>query len=149
MSALDRQVGGDHYKHFKIQPWEFAEKNGLSFTEGNIVKYICRYKRKGGKQDLEKIKHYVDMLIELHYPDEVDSDTNQDNRDKSCLKSLLGKRIRIKLTNGVVISGGTLTDLDKDYVSISFNGIEQTLDLNDIAELTIICAGDNNGKTQI
>ena len=63
--ATDRQVGGDHYKHFKIQPIEFILQNKLPFLEGCIVKRICRYKRKGTPiEDLEKIKHEVDLLIE-------------------------------------------------------------------------------------
>lgn len=64
-SPLERQIGGSHYKKFKIQPAEFNEVNGLSFLEGCIVKRICRWRDKGGVQDLEKIKHEVDLLIEL------------------------------------------------------------------------------------
>ena len=64
MEALKKQIGGDHYKKFKIQPIEFILANNLGFAEGCIIKYICRYKFKGGKEDLEKIKHYVDILIE-------------------------------------------------------------------------------------
>ena len=63
--ALDKQVDGNHYKNFAIQPVEFSEKNKLTFIEGNIVKYICRWRHKNGIRDLEKIKHYVDLLIEL------------------------------------------------------------------------------------
>lgn len=65
--AQDRQVGGDHYKHLPIQPTEFIIKNGLGFCEGNIIKYICRHKKKGGLSDLEKARHYLDLLIELEY----------------------------------------------------------------------------------
>lgn len=65
MSALDRQVGGDHYRKGTIQPIEFIHANGLGYIEGAIVKYITRWREKGGLQDLEKIKHYVDLLIEL------------------------------------------------------------------------------------
>lgn len=62
---MERQVGGVHYKKFVIQPAVFNEANGLSFLEGCIVKRICRWRDKGGVEDLEKIKHEVDMLIEL------------------------------------------------------------------------------------
>jgi hypothetical protein len=72
-SALELQVGGDHYKSMKIQPVEFSIANNLSFIQGNIIKYICRYKNKNGRKDLEKIKHYVDLLIELEYGQEVSS----------------------------------------------------------------------------
>jgi hypothetical protein len=63
--ALDAQVGGRHYKQFKIQPVEFVHANGIGFIEGNIIKYACRWRASGGVSSLEKIKHYVDLLIEL------------------------------------------------------------------------------------
>lgn len=59
------QVGGDHYQKHAIQPWEYAEINKLSFLEGNVVKYITRYKDKGGKEDLQKAKHCIDLLLEM------------------------------------------------------------------------------------
>jgi len=63
--ALNVQVGGDHYKKMKIQPIEFIHANNLPFIEGNIVKYITRWREKNGLKDLEKVKHYVDLLIDL------------------------------------------------------------------------------------
>ena len=72
-SALDTQEGGDHYKRLKIQPVEFIEKNRLSFLEGCIVKRISRYRTKfNGEEalkDLNKIKHEVDLLIDIHLRD--------------------------------------------------------------------------------
>lgn len=65
MSALHTQVGGDHYKGKKIQPIEYIHANNLNFCEGSVVKYITRWREKGGLKDLEKIKHYIDLLIEL------------------------------------------------------------------------------------
>lgn len=67
VKASDIQVAGNHYKDFKIQPTEFIHKNNLSYIQGNIIKYTCRYKNKNGIEDLQKIKHYVDLLIELEY----------------------------------------------------------------------------------
>ena len=61
-----RQIGGDHYKKYAIQPTEYAEKNGLSFAEGCIVKYITRWRDKNGVEDLKKIIHYAEMLIDMH-----------------------------------------------------------------------------------
>ena len=58
-----RQVGGKHYKDFHIQPYEFISKNSLSFFQGNVVKYVCRYLNKNGIQDLEKIIHYCELEI--------------------------------------------------------------------------------------
>ena len=63
--ALDQQVAGTHYKSMKIQPIEYIHANSLGYCEANVVKYISRWRDKGGKADLEKIKHYVDLLIEL------------------------------------------------------------------------------------
>ena len=59
----DKQIGGSHYKHFTIQPYEFIAKNNLSFFQGNIVKYVCRYLFKNGIEDLEKIIHYCQLEI--------------------------------------------------------------------------------------
>jgi|TARA_R110000803_G_scaffold194674_2_gene257806 hypothetical protein len=64
-SALNNQIGGAHYQMGGIQPIEYIHANDLSFIEGSVVKYISRWRNKGGIQDLEKIKHYVDLLIEL------------------------------------------------------------------------------------
>lgn len=65
--ALDRQIGGSHYKDFVIQPVEFIHKNGLGFLEGNVVKYVSRHHKKNGKDDLLKAKHYIELLLELEY----------------------------------------------------------------------------------
>ena len=67
MTALNKQIGGDHYKQFKIQPVEFIVHNRLSFLQGSIIKRICRYNAPtgGGLKDLNKIKHEIDLLIEL------------------------------------------------------------------------------------
>jgi hypothetical protein len=58
-----RQVGGSHYKNFHIQPYEFISKNNLSFFQGCVVKYVCRYLRKDRIKDLEKIIHYCELEI--------------------------------------------------------------------------------------
>lgn len=68
MSAFDKQVGGDHYKRFEIQPAEFIAKNRLCWYIGNAIKYLVRHQFKGGKQDLEKAIHYIQMAIEAYYP---------------------------------------------------------------------------------
>ena len=59
----DKQIGGKHYKSFHIQPYEFISKNNLSFFQGNVVKYVCRYLTKNGIEDLEKIIHYCELEI--------------------------------------------------------------------------------------
>jgi hypothetical protein len=63
--ANDTQIGGDHYKEKSIQPWDFIAANQLGYFEGNIVKYVSRWKDKGGLNDLKKARHYLDKLIEL------------------------------------------------------------------------------------
>ena len=63
-SAFDKQVAGNHYRSMAMQPIEFILANNLGFCEGSALKYICRYKNKGGIEDLEKAKHYIEMLIE-------------------------------------------------------------------------------------
>lgn len=64
-SALDVQVAGNHYKDLPIQPVEYIYANALGYFEGNVVKYISRWRKKNGIADLEKAKHYIDLLIEL------------------------------------------------------------------------------------
>lgn len=63
-SALNKQVGGGHYKPMKIQPVDFITANNIGYVEGNIIKYVCRYKNKNGVEDLKKAQHYLQMLIE-------------------------------------------------------------------------------------
>lgn len=79
-NSLDEQIGGNHYRSMAIQPVEFIHRNHLGFIEGCIIKYICRYKSKNGFEDLEKIKHYVDLLIAFDYPVERISRLVQDYR---------------------------------------------------------------------
>lgn len=67
MSALDEQVQGSHYKSCFIQPIEYITLNKLTFSQGNIIKYATRYKDKNGVEDLMKIKHYVDLILQLEY----------------------------------------------------------------------------------
>lgn len=66
-AALDRQIGGDHYRSLSIQPVEFIHRNQIPFLEANVIKYVCRHKLKNGRQDLEKARHYIDLLIQLEY----------------------------------------------------------------------------------
>jgi hypothetical protein len=65
MNATDKQVGGNHYKDLPIQPIEYIHANAMGYMEGNVVKYISRWRKKNGLADLEKAKHYIELLIEL------------------------------------------------------------------------------------
>ena len=66
-SALNVQVGGEHYKNLAIQPVEYIHANNLSFLEGNVVKYITRHKTKNKAQDIRKIIHYCTLILQLEY----------------------------------------------------------------------------------
>lgn len=67
MSALDKQVSGGHYKALAIQPIEYIHANDIPFSEGSVIKYVTRWRTKGGIADLEKAKHFLELLIELEY----------------------------------------------------------------------------------
>lgn len=67
MSALNKQVGGSHYREGAIQPIQYIESNKLTFSEGSVVKYITRHRNKNGAQDLLKIIHYVELILEMEY----------------------------------------------------------------------------------
>ena len=64
-----RQVGGKHYKQMAIQPSVFINENNLPFAEGNAIKYICRHKLNGKKEDILKAIHYLEMILERDYKD--------------------------------------------------------------------------------
>jgi hypothetical protein len=60
---LLRQVGGSHYKDRAIQPVEYMMSNELGYVEGAVVKYVTRWKYKGGVEDLKKAQHFLELLI--------------------------------------------------------------------------------------
>ena len=63
--ALGRQVGGEHYRNLEIQPAEYNHRNRLGFCEGCVVKYVTRWREKGGIEDLKKAQHFLDLLIQM------------------------------------------------------------------------------------
>ena len=71
MSALDVQISGDHYKSMKIQPVEFITANNIPFLEGNVIKYVCRHMSKNGLSDIDKAIHYLELIKELRYNEEL------------------------------------------------------------------------------
>ena len=66
--VYNKQIGGSHYKNFKIQPSEFVIENELLYPEGCVIKYIIRHRMKNGKEDLLKAKHFIDMIIQRDNP---------------------------------------------------------------------------------
>jgi hypothetical protein len=65
MNANNKQIDGNHYKNKAIQPWDYITSNNLGYLEGNIVKYVSRWKDKGGYADLKKAQHYLEKLLEI------------------------------------------------------------------------------------
>lgn len=63
--ALSTQIAGNHYKEFKIQPVEFCYVNNIPYLEATAIKYLCRWRNKNGIEDLQKAKHFIELLIEL------------------------------------------------------------------------------------
>ena len=72
MSALQIQIAGQHYKDLTIQPIEYIHANNLGFCEGSVVKYVSRWRAKGGIDDLRKAKHFLELLIEMETKAESD-----------------------------------------------------------------------------
>lgn len=70
-NPLDVQEGGGHYKSYPIQPVEFAMKNKLDLCQANIVKYVVRFRDKGGIEDLRKARHYIELLAQFEYGESV------------------------------------------------------------------------------
>lgn len=79
-SPKDRQVGGNHYHTLPIQPIDYIRKNNLGWFEGNIVKYITRHKQKGQIEDIKKVIHYAELILEEYTngPDTTESDSDSD-----------------------------------------------------------------------
>lgn len=63
--ANDIQVGGEHYKSLKPEPWDVIVAWDLPYLAGNVIKYVARYRNKGGIESLKKARHYLDKLIEV------------------------------------------------------------------------------------
>lgn len=71
LKASDRQVGGNHYSKYKIQPFVFAFENNMPFLEANVLKYIMRHQDKNGIEDLKKAQHYIKLAAEMYYKEQI------------------------------------------------------------------------------
>ena len=78
-NPYDKQIGGSHYQKFKIQPSKFVIENELLYPEGCVIKYILRHRLKGKKQDLEKAIHFIEMIIERDYKEEIKKEESKSN----------------------------------------------------------------------
>lgn len=65
MESLKKQVAGGHYKKMAIQPVVYIHENGIPFIEGCVIKYVSRWRDKGGIDDIKKAIHFLEMLIDL------------------------------------------------------------------------------------
>ena len=84
MSAYDKQIGGKHYQNFSIQPSKFVIENELLFPEGCAIKYICRHRLKGKKEDILKAIHFLEMILERDYPEkEIPKEDRPEDKDNS------------------------------------------------------------------
>jgi len=81
MSTYNKQIGGTHYQNFKIQPSKFVIENELLYPEGCVIKYILRHRLKGKRQDLEKAKHFIDMIIERDYPKDFLEEAEKEKKE--------------------------------------------------------------------
>ena len=70
MESIKTQVGGKHYSDMPIQPIEFVVKNNIPFMEANCIKYLCRHRSKNGAEDIKKVIHYCQMILDFYYKQE-------------------------------------------------------------------------------
>ena len=98
MSAFNVQEGGDHYRKLNIQPAEFCMANNIPYVEGSVIKYVSRWRAKGGVEDLRKARHFLDMLIERTERDTQTTDMFQEPSDY--IKELVAQRCTLD-TRGI------------------------------------------------
>lgn len=83
------QIGGEHYREANknYQHWDLVADYGMNYFIGNMTKYVCRWRKKGGVKDLEKAKHYLEKLIDLErggYADPPARSRELDDATKFC-----------------------------------------------------------------
>ena len=86
LPIMNTQVGGDHYTKMAIQPIEYVFANDIGFAEGNIIKYVSRYRNKNGLEDLKKARHMLNLLIERW--ETIDQDREQYEIDQYLIDEL-------------------------------------------------------------
>jgi hypothetical protein len=64
MNANRTQIGGNHYRT-EIQHWDYVVANDLDYFQGQITKYITRWRKKNGVSDLYKARHFLDKYVEV------------------------------------------------------------------------------------
>ena len=134
MSAKNNQIGGDHYSKLAIQPMEYALKNNLNYAQSNAIKYITRYKDKGGIHDLHKAIHCIELLIQHESeaqsmaagwtPQEIEAAAFKDAYKEYTLQEVLGDAVLRDATKWVAVDacGDVREFLFKPGIRIKCNG---------------------------
>ena len=96
-----KQIGGDHYLKCGIMPTTYIRANNLDFFEGNIIKYATRHKEKGGAEDIKKVIHYAEMILEDVYgilPEakiKENGDVVMEEQECSCKESPFAVNVKV------------------------------------------------------
>lgn len=118
MSALDNQVDGNHYKELKIQPVEYIHANNIPYMEGNVIKYVTRWRGKNGIKDLEKAKHYIELLIEMENKRLDGEWIKYDGESEHPLKGAFAVRFlsrdSLKISEPIIVNASSITWKYKD-----------------------------------
>ena len=80
MNANNRQIGGDHYIA-PIQHWDYVWANKLDYFQAQIIKYVTRFKKKNGLEDLAKARHFLEKYMELQQDNGAEPDGSYTNQD--------------------------------------------------------------------
>lgn len=126
---MSKQVGGSHYSKYEIEPIDFINKNNLSYMQGNAIKYIVRYKDKNGLEDLEKAKHYIDMMIIEEYQQNSHQDVEYTGvSDEYVYEYMPFNELEVgdlfKTNNGTVMRIDRIDNIDRTVLA---NGFGYTL----------------------
>lgn len=124
---MERQVGGSHYKDDKIQHAEFCQANKLPYIIGNTLKYVMRHAKKNGKQDLEKAKHYLEMMLELE---------NRFGRGMDYVHDWKITPVQLIMANGIASAEADIINLcmayhtggDRVYITTAIQRIQHLID---------------------
>jgi len=120
--SKQEQIGGNHYKDMKIQPFEYIHANGIPFAEGCVIKYVSRWRSKGGIEDLRKARHFLDLLIEA---EGGPADAREDdaagwmlwsgNLNCGPLAGMPGAMVRVRLRDGYESNPGLAKSFRWDH----------------------------------
>jgi hypothetical protein len=123
MNALQKQVGGNHYKNMAIQPAEYCQRNNLNHLESSVVKYVSRHRQKNGPEDIKKAIHCLELLLAIDYPDAKDEDILQKPATKDEAFESLKSEVNAKLPKGKSLAEFLNEEADKDNFGLEPNPI--------------------------